>query len=116
MYRFTSNKLSQVIFKKTLEAGLLDFHKSTLTVLKIHYKKQKPLVVTYRDYKNFSNKTFRTELLCAMERYSNISFADFHWVSMHQPRKDASKLTGKTLWAKNLISQSWLGLSFVISF
>ena len=44
----------------------------------MHYKKQKPLVVTYRNYKNFSNETFRTELLSAMERYSNISFADFH--------------------------------------
>ena len=50
----------------------------TLTVLKIHYKKQKPLVLKYRDYKNFSNESFRTELLSAMERYSNISFADFH--------------------------------------
>ena len=75
MYRFTSNKLSQVIFK------IINFrknHKLTLTVLKIHYKKQKPLLVTYRDYKNFSNESFQTELLSAMERYSNISFADFH--------------------------------------
>ena len=29
---------------QTLETGLLDFHKLTLAVLKIHYKKQKPLV------------------------------------------------------------------------
>ena len=61
-----------------LETGLSDFHKLTLTVLKRHYKKQKPLVVTYRDYKNFSNESFRTELLSTKERYSNISFADFH--------------------------------------
>ena len=52
---------------QTLETGLSDFHKLTLTVLKIHYKKQKPLVVTYRDHKNFSNESFRTELLSAME-------------------------------------------------
>ena len=63
---------------QTLETGLSDFHKLTLTVLKIHYKKEKPLIVTYRDYKNFSNGSFQTELLSAMERYSNISFADFH--------------------------------------
>ena len=62
---------------QTLETGLSDFHKLTLTVLKIHYKKQNPLVVKYRDYKNFSNGSFRTELLSAMERYSNISFPDF---------------------------------------
>ena len=34
---------------QTLETGLSDFDKLTLTVLKIHYKKKKPLVVTYRD-------------------------------------------------------------------
>ena len=63
---------------QTLETGLSDFHKLTLVILKIRYKKQRPLVVTYRDYKNFSNETFRTELLSAVARYSNISFADFH--------------------------------------
>ena len=57
---------------------LSDFHKLRLTFLKIHYKKQEPLVVTYGDYKNLSNETSRTELLSAMERYSNISLADFH--------------------------------------
>ena len=36
---------------QTLETGLSDFHKLTLTVLKIHYKK-KPLVIMHRDYKN----------------------------------------------------------------
>ena len=107
---------------QTLETGLFDFHKLTLTVLKIPYKKQKPLVVTYRDYKNYPNETFRTELLSAMERYSNISFAGFHSEflyllgSMHQLRKDTSELARKLLWTENLIKQSWLGLSFVISF
>ena len=101
---------------------LSDFHKLRLTVLKIHYKKQEPLVVTYGDYKNFSNETSRTELLSAMERYSNISLADFHSEflyllgKMHQLRKDTSELTRKTLWTRNLIKQSWLGLKLVIVF
>ena len=34
---------------------------------------------------------------------------------MHQSRKGTSELTRKTLWIKNLIKQSWLGLSFVIN-
>ena len=63
---------------QTLKTGLLDFHKLTLTILKIHYKTEKALLVAYRDYKNFSNESFRTELLSAMKRYSNISFAGFH--------------------------------------
>ena len=73
-----TNFSKSFLISQTLEIGLSDFHKLTLTVLKIYYKKQKPLVITYRDYKNFSNETFRIELLSAMERYSNISFADFH--------------------------------------
>ena len=72
-------KFSKSFLKsETLETGLWDFHKLTLTVLKTHNKNQKPLVVTYGDYKNFLNETFRTELLSGMERRSNISFADFH--------------------------------------
>ena len=53
------NFLKSFLESQTLEIGLSDFHKLTLTVLKIHFKKQKPLVVTYRGYKNFSNETFR---------------------------------------------------------
>ena len=44
-----------------------------MTVLKIHYKEK-----TYRDHKNFSNESFRAELLSPVESYSNTSFADFH--------------------------------------
>ena len=53
------NFLKSFLESQTLEIILSDFHKLTLTVLKIHFKKQKPLVVTYRGYKNFSNETFR---------------------------------------------------------
>ena len=43
---------------QTLKAVLLDFHKLTLTILKIHYKTEKPLLAMYRDYRNFSNESF----------------------------------------------------------
>ena len=56
----------------------MDFHKFTLTILKTHCKTRKALLVTYRNYKNFSKESFLTELLSAMERYSNISFAGFY--------------------------------------
>ena len=32
----------------------------------------------YTDYKNFSNVSFQTELLSAMQSFNNIYFADFH--------------------------------------
>ena len=40
----------------TLETDLSDFHKMTLTVMKVFYKKQKPTIITYRSYKDFSNE------------------------------------------------------------
>ena len=51
-----TNFPNSFIKSQTLETGLLDFHKLTLTVLKTHYKKQKPLVETYRDYKTSQMK------------------------------------------------------------
>ena len=51
----------------TLETGLSDFHKMTLTVMKVFYKKQKPTIIKYCSYKHFSNEVlwliFRTEYL-----------------------------------------------------
>ena len=47
----------------TLEIGLSDFHKLTVTVLKMFFKKQSPNVISYRDYKNSSNDSFCTNLI-----------------------------------------------------
>ena len=44
------------------EAGLSDFHKLTITVLKQYFPKPKPKIVKYRDYRNFRNDEFRAEL------------------------------------------------------
>ena len=48
---------------QTIETGLSDFHKLTLTVLKTHFPRLKPNIVNYRDYKGFVNDYFRSELL-----------------------------------------------------
>ena len=45
----------------TLETGLSDFHKTTLTVMKVFYKKQKPTIITYCSYKKFSNEVFMVD-------------------------------------------------------
>ena len=46
-----------------IETGLSDYHKLTVTVLKSYFKKLKPKKFIYRDFKNFSNQQFRTELV-----------------------------------------------------
>ena len=45
----------------TLETGGPGFHKMTLTVMKVFYKKQKPTIITYLSYKNFSNEVFMAD-------------------------------------------------------
>ena len=45
----------------TLETGLSDFHKMTLTVMKVFYKKQNAIIIIYRSYKNFSNEVFMAD-------------------------------------------------------
>ena len=45
------------------ETGLSNFHRLTLTVLKVYHSKQNPKIIQYRDYKNFTNEHFRRDLL-----------------------------------------------------
>ena len=42
-----------------IETGLSDFHKMTVTVLKMTFLKLTPKIVTYRNYKKFDNNSFR---------------------------------------------------------
>ena len=51
-------------FKNTyvIEAGLSDFHKMIVAVMKMHFPKMKPQVVSYRKYKDFHNETFLESL------------------------------------------------------
>ena len=45
------------------EAGLSDFHKLTLVVLKLFQTKNKPKIIQYQDFNHFDNASFRTDLL-----------------------------------------------------
>ena len=46
----------------TMEMGISDFHKMLITVLKIFYKKQKPKIIHYKNYKTFNANLFKKEL------------------------------------------------------
>ena len=46
-----------------IETGISDFHKMTLTVMRTYFKKQETKIISYRDYKNFSNNDFRYDLI-----------------------------------------------------
>ena len=57
------------INKQTTESELLDFHKLMRLVLKMHYEKPSPKIVTYRHYKNVSNESSCLEFLNEIGRY-----------------------------------------------
>ena len=45
----------------TIETGLSDCHKMTVTVMKKHYKKKDPIKILYRNYKSFDRNEFRNQ-------------------------------------------------------
>ena len=57
-----TNKRNSFLNSQTIETGLSDFHKMTITVLKSFFQKQEPVTIKYRDYKGFDNSIFRAEL------------------------------------------------------
>ena len=46
----------------TMETGVSDFHKMVITVLNFFYKKRKPKIIHYRNYKTFNANLFTKEL------------------------------------------------------
>ena len=66
---------------QVIETGLSDFHKMTITVLKTAFKKGLPKIVSYRDYKRFSNENFVRELNYFMNSHD---FNEFDLVSFEE--------------------------------
>ena len=64
---FLTNRYNCFQNTSTLETGLSDFHKMAITVMKVYFQKQKPHIIRYRNYKNFSNERFCYELTCRLQ-------------------------------------------------
>ena len=72
-----TNKQERFLKAKTVETGLSDFHKIVVSVFKTSFKKQKPKIVTNRDYKRFDNGKFRESLIPRFSTGKNISYDAF---------------------------------------
>ena len=72
-----TNRLKSFQESYVIEIGLSDFHKMSLTVMKVFYSKQKLKIIQYRKYKDFSNEVFMHEFESALSRFSQISFGTF---------------------------------------
>ena len=49
-----------------IETGLSDFHKMNVSVLKMHFRKLPPKVISYTDFKKFENERFMDSLYLAL--------------------------------------------------
>ena len=59
---FLTNKPRSFQTKCIIETGLSDFHRMTISVLKMHFRKLPPKVINYRDFKKFDNERFMNSL------------------------------------------------------
>ena len=72
-----------------------DFHKLTLTVLKVFHAKDKPKIIQYRDFNHFDNASFKTDLLqeLSIQNVRPGEFEKFKYISSkilntHTPIKE----------------------------
>ena len=59
----------------TLETGLSDFHKLTVTVMNTKHEQFPPKIVKHRDFNNFDTKVFKNRLELALK--NTTSFKEF---------------------------------------
>ena len=64
----------------TIETGLSDFHKMTITIMKRYFKKNEPITIEYRDLKNFDPLRFREDLRNQLESKENITIEEFQQI------------------------------------
>ena len=59
---FITNRPKIFKISKVIETGSSDFHKMSLAVMKVSYKKQRLKIVRYRNYRNFDDEFFINEV------------------------------------------------------
>ena len=68
------NKQERFLEGKAIAAGVSNFHKMVVSVFKTSFKKQKPKIIAYREYKRFDNEKFREILITNFIMGKNISY------------------------------------------
>ena len=65
------------------EIDFPDFHRLTLTLLKVFHAKYKPKIIQYRDLNHFDNASYRVDLLqdLSHQNFPHGKFENFKYVS-----------------------------------
>ena len=67
----------------TISTGLSDFHKMVVTVMKTTFPKAEPKIIQYRDYKNFVQEDFQTELSEKLSERAIITHSQFEQIFLN---------------------------------
>ena len=73
----------------TFNAGLSDYHKMVVTVLRKTLQWAQPKVVSYRDYKNFDNKLFQSSFQNALNEINRRDYIKFEEMFLETLNKHA---------------------------
>jgi exonuclease III len=84
-----TNKKRSFQNSMTVETGLSDFHKMTVTVLKSHFKKKEPIEIIYHDKRNFDAIKFREKIRSLITRKDKITLIDLHNILVDSYLQDA---------------------------
>ena len=110
----------------TIETGLSDHHKMTVSVLKTFVPKQAPLFIKYRDYRKFNSQNFRQDLQTALLNINDsMCYEEFEYtfkciLNIHAPikskqvRANNAPFMNKTL-SKAIMTRSRLKRKFHIN-
>ena len=78
----------------TIETGLSDPHKMTVTVITSYFKKKEPITVNYRSYKKLNENLFRRDLINLLQNVNleSLNYEKFKEIFMqvsniHAPMK-----------------------------
>ena len=66
----------------TIETGLSDHHKMTVTVLMSYFKKKEPIKINYRCYKKYNENLFRIELINLLQNSYVLDYDEFKKICM----------------------------------
>ena len=86
---FLTNKPNLFFNTSTINTGLSDYHKMVVTVLRKTFQRAQPKVVSYRDYKNFDNKLFKSSLQNAVNEINRPEYIKFEEVFLETLNKHA---------------------------
>ena len=83
-----TNRYRSFVNTKVIETGSSDFHKMMVTVLKTYFKKEPPKMISYRDFKRFSND-IELEVMLNFYDIHNLRYDKFDEIFMTLTNKQA---------------------------